>query len=169
MTGPGDRRAVRETVRLLAVLVGAGGLAFSLTSVPLLRGQTTTTPSWWTVSTVTALLGMLVLLVLAGAWPRASTATLRRLAGAFAVLLLLVLASYPLVLLEPVPDGQAPWMRGFVGAAAAAGATAWRASAASRRANPSPPGYRGPGSPPGRRHCRRTPSSRTARGSRARC
>ncbi|WP_341359508.1 ATP-binding protein [Georgenia sp. M64] len=130
MTGPGDRRAVRETVRLLAVLVGAGGLAFSLTSVPLLRGQTTTTPSWWTVSTITALLGMLVLLVLAGALPRVSTATLRRLAGTFAVLFLLVLASYPLVLIEPVPDGQAPWMRGFVGAAAAAGATAWRASAA---------------------------------------
>jgi signal transduction histidine kinase len=80
---------------------------------------------WW-VATATILVGGLVVLAALGPLSRVPAAAVQTVAGAWALLFLGVVASVP-VLGEGSAGQQTQWISGFVGAALASAALAWRA------------------------------------------
>ncbi|MCK6211287.1 ATP-binding protein [Georgenia sp. EYE_87] len=115
----------RHLVHVVAGLVGVGGLAFALTVVHLPGTHRAALAPWW-ITTATVLVGGLVVLAALGPLTRVPAAAVQMVAGAWALLFLGVVASVPL-LEEGSAGHQTQWISGFIGAALASAALAWRA------------------------------------------
>jgi len=127
-TTPGHDHGLSHVVHVVGALIGVGGLAFSMTVVHLPTTHRDDLAPWWVASAV-VLVGGLAVLAALGSLARVPAAVVRATAGAWALLFLAVVVSVPALIAGGGGESdnhQSEWLSGFVGAALAGAALAWR-------------------------------------------